>query len=227
MLTDKLTQNGILFLLTENQHMKRIIIVVTAVLVVAAGAGATYFLLNRDSGDQASLGSSEISTSGSDSEEVSINDLLTRNASLECTYDVVDGESTNTGIAYFSGAKDMYGEFTNKTEDKSSTAYVIRRGDTQYVWQKDANEGYKADVSAYDKDKQQQMSQQLDPDQKYKFSCKDWKKDTSKFEVPADIQFTDISAQLNQAQTASDEAREQACEALSNADAKAACKNAI
>lgn len=205
--------------------MKRVIIIVLAVLVVGGGVGASLYLLNQDSGDNNSQSLS--SDTKSVNEQVSINDLLTRNASLRCTYDVVEGESTNTGVAYFSGAKDMYGEFTNATTNKSSTAYVIRRGDTQYVWQKDATEGYKADVSAYDKEKQQQMSQSLDPDQKYQFSCKDWKRDVSKFEIPANIKFTDISSQLNQAQDVSTEAREQACEALSNADAKIACKNAI
>jgi hypothetical protein len=205
--------------------MKKVIIVVLAVLVVGGGVGASLYLLNQDSGDNNSQSSS--SDTKSVNEQVSINDLLTRNASLRCTYDVVEGESTNTGVAYFSGAKDMYGEFTNATTNKSSTAYVIRRGDTQYVWQKDATEGYKADVSAYDKDKQQQMSQSLDPDQKYQFSCKDWNRDASKFELPTNIKFTDISSQLNQAQNVSTEAREQACEALSNADAKTACKNAI
>lgn len=205
--------------------MKKVIIIVLAVLVVGGGVGASLYLLNQDSGDNNSQSLS--SDTKSVNEQVSINDLLTRNASLRCTYDVVEGESTNTGVAYFSGAKDMYGEFTNATTNKSSTAYVIRRGDTQYVWQKDATEGYKADVSAYDKEKQQQMSQSLDPDQKYQFSCKDWKRDVSKFEIPANIKFTDISSQLNQAQDVSTEAREQACEALSNADAKIACKNAI
>jgi len=203
--------------------MNKIVIVVIAVLVVGCGAGATLYLLNRDSGDK----SSKSGTSVPISEEVSIDDLSTRNASLRCTYDVVDGESTNSGVAYFSGAKDMYGEFTNSTANKSSTAYVIRTGDTQYVWQKDATEGYKADVSVYDKEKQKQMSQQLDTDQKYKFSCKKWQKDESRFEVPTDIKFKEISTQLNQAQNVSNEAREQACDAISNADAKAACKNAI
>lgn len=207
--------------------MNKIIVVVVAGLVIGASAVGAYIVLNKDNSNKESKNTSVSNLSRTTQEEVSINDLLTRNASLECTYDVVDGDSTNTGVAYFSGAKDMYGEFTNKTKDKSSTAFVIRRGDTQYVWQKDSSEGYKADVSAYDKEKQQQMSQSLDPNQKYQFSCKNWKKDSSKFEVPTDIKFTDISAQLNQAQGASNEAREQACEALGSAEAVTSCKNAI
>ena len=178
--------------------MKWIIAGVVAVVVIAGGAGA-YVMLSGDdqaNSEQAALVSSE--TKGATAEQASIEELLTRNASLKCSYNVRDGESTNTGTAYFSGGKNMYGEFTNTTTDTSMTAYVIRNADTQYVWQKDAKTGYKADVSAFTKEKQQQMSQQFDPSQKYKFACVDWDTDESRFTPPSTVTFTDISAQTQQ-----------------------------
>ncbi len=205
--------------------MKKIAIIIT-ITVLVGGVGA-YMLLKKDSNNSAKPSSSQSVSTKVETSDASINDLLTRNASLRCTYDVQDGGSKNSGTAYFSGAKDMYGEFTNTTKTSSSTAYVIRTGDTQYVWQKDAKQGYKADVSAYDKKKQEQMSQQLDPNKKYNFKCQNWDKDPSKFEVPSNIKFQDISAQLNQAQGASQEAKEKACDAITDPAAKNACKNAL
>ena len=170
---------------------------VIVLAVIAVGAGVYTMLGGDDSSEQASQTSGG-SDSVSKTEQVSVEELLTRNASLKCTYDVKDGESMNTGTAYFSGGKNMYGEFTNTQDDKSNSAIVIRNGDTQYVWQKDSTTGYKADVSAFNKEKQQQMSQQFDPDQKYKFNCENWEKDDSKFTPPSSVTFTDYSAQTEQ-----------------------------
>lgn len=178
--------------------MKWIIAGAVGLLVVAGGVGA-YVMLTRDNqsnSEQTALVSSE--TEGATSEQASIEELLTRNASLKCSYSVQDGASTNTGTAYFAGGKNMYGEFTNTTKDTTKKAYVIRNGDTQYVWQEDAKTGYRADVSAFTKQVQQQMSQQFDPAQKYKFSCIKWEKDDSLFTPPSNVKFTDISAQTQQ-----------------------------
>lgn len=178
--------------------MKWIIVGVVAVVVIAGGAGAYVMLSGDDQANSEQTASVSAETEGVTAEQASIEELLTRNASLKCSYDVKDGESTNTGTAYFSGGKNMYGEFTNTTNDTSMTAYVIRNGDTQYVWQKDAKTGFKADVSAFTKEKQQQMSQQFDPGKKYQFSCVKWSKDDSRFTPPSSVTFTDISAQTQQ-----------------------------
>lgn len=208
--------------------MKKVVIIVAAIVIVCGGA--VYALYNKNNNNRNNLSknsSSQPVTAESDGGSTSINDLLTRNASLKCTFDVEVGGSRSTGIAYFSGAKEMYGEFTNTSKTSTATAYVIRKDDTQYVWQKDSKTGYKADVSAFNKQKQQQLSQQLDPDKKYQFKCQNWDKEESKFNPPDNINFQDISAQLNQAQGASQDAKEAACDAISDPNARSSCKNAL
>lgn len=186
------------------------IITGATVLVVAAGGVGAYTLLKDDepASNQQVASTNQAAEPQPTTEQASIEELLTRNASLECTYEVNAAGSTNTGIAYFSGGKNMYGEFTNTKDGKSSTAYVIRNGDTQYVWTKDSNKGYKANVSAFTKEKQQELSQQFDPDQKYQFACKNWQEDASKFTPPSSVTFTDISAQTKQLQDAINSARQ-------------------
>ncbi len=181
--------------------MKWIIAGVVTLLVVVGGVGA-YVILgdeeNKTNNSQtASVNSDKSSVAA---ETVSIEQLLRRDASLKCTYNVKVGESTSSGTAYFSGGKNMYGEFTISSKDFTNTAYVIRNGDTQYVWQKGSKTGYKADVSAYKKEKQQQMSQQFDPEKKYKFSCENWEEDASLFQPPTSVTFTDIAAQTKKLQ---------------------------
>ena len=189
--------------------MKKIIIGVIIVLVVAGGAVA-YILLNNDkTANNQKTASVSNEKNISTTEQASIEDLLTRNASLKCSYNVNDTGSVNTGTAYFAGGKNMYGEFTNTVNGKSITAYVIRNGDTQYVWMKDSNTGFKTDVSASNKESQQQMSQQLDPDKKYQFDCVNWKKDESRFTPPTSVTFTDIAAQTKNLQEKINDASQQ------------------
>lgn len=188
--------------------MKKIIVVTLVIASLLALAEISYSLLSKNSDQAPRQTTAETKTTTKETEQVSLNDLINRKTSLKCTYDVKDGESRNNGVAYFSGAKDMYGEFTNKSNEESLTAYVIRRGDTQYVWQKGSNEGYKADVSAFTKEKQQQMSEELDPDKRYEFSCENWEKNESKFQLPKDIRFNDLSVQMKQVHKALEQAKE-------------------
>jgi hypothetical protein len=187
----------------DNDIMNKPIIVAAITLLILAGGVGAYFLINKDkyteSVSQAETGSNS-DNKGVKTEQASIEELLTRNASLKCNYKVNDAGSENVGFVYFSGGKDMHGEFTNteKGTGKSATVFVIISADTQYIWTKDSDVGYKADVSDSGKDKQQQMSQQFDPDKKYEFSCVNWQKDESKFTPPSSVTFTDISAQIQQ-----------------------------
>jgi len=175
--------------------MKRILIGAAVVLVVAGGAGA-YTLFNKDKAADGNKTVSVSTKSGTaTSEQASIEDLLTRNASLKCTYSVNEGEITNTGTAYFAGGKNMYGEFVTTADNKNTSVFIVRNGDTQYVWMKDSTTGFKTDVSAYGKEQQQQMSQQFDATKKYQFNCVNWTKDDSKFTPPSSVTFLDTAAQ--------------------------------
>jgi len=184
--------------------VKKIIIGLVAAAVVAGGIGAFVLLGNEDSSNNETSATTSTSpeTVRVATEQVSIEDLLTRNASLKCTFEVNEADSVNTGTAYFSGSKSMYGEFTNTANNVSNIAYVVRNGDTQYVWTKDSTIGFKTDVSASNKQSQQQMSQQFDPDQKYQFDCENWEKDESLFTPPASVTFTDMAAQASQLEEA-------------------------
>lgn len=176
--------------------MKKIIIGIIAVLVVAGGVGAYIALSKDESPDNQKTAAVSSENNAATTEQASIEDLLTRNASLKCTYNVSDAGIVSTGNAYFAGGKNMYGEFTNKVNNENITAYVIRNGDTQYVWMKDSNTGFKTDVSASNKASQQQMSQQFDPNKKFEFACVKWAKDESRFVPPASVTFTDIAKQI-------------------------------
>lgn len=200
--------------------MKWILAVVILVVVAAGGAGA-YWLTTKDDSD------SSAASNSSNIQEASITSLLSQGKSLKCTYDVIDNGAHNTGVAYFSGNKKMYGEFANEQNGKTVTSRVIRNGDTQYVWQPDSNTGYKADVSDSNQQSQQQKSDQYDPDHKYSFSCQSWSVDNGKFTPPSSVKFTDYSALLKQAPSTSETTKPEACNAIADPNAKAACLKAV
>lgn len=189
---------------------KSVVISIIGLLVVLGGGVAAYTLFStgQDSANQTT--NSSLSSSDSPTvEQASIEDLLTRNASLKCTYSVNEENVVNKGTAYFSGSKNMYGEFVSTVDGKDMLTYIVRNGDTQYVWVKDETVGFKNDVSTSNKETQQQTSQQIDPEKKYEFSCVNWEKDESLFTPPSSVTFTDIGEQSRQIQEAMDAAAQQ------------------
>lgn len=187
--------------------MNKVLIVGIIVGVIAIGGIGAYALFSGGGTSDTSnnvAGNSE--TVGSFTEQASIEELLTRNASLKCTYSMSEAGTESTGVAYFAGGKNMYGEFTYTSNGESTQVYSVRNGDTQYVWTKDATIGFKTDVSTSDKASQQQQSQQFDPEEKYAFACVNWNKDDSLFTPPASVSFTDVSAQSRQLEEAMDAA---------------------
>jgi len=186
--------------------MKKFIIIGVITVLVIGGGIAAYLLINNNAAGNENNVASNAETNNATIEQASVEDLLTRNANLKCTYDVEDAGSINSGLAYFSGGKNMYGEFTSTQDSTTTTAYVIRNGNTQYVWMPDSTTGFKSNVSASDKQSQQQMSQQYDPEAKYQFRCVNWDQDDSRFAPPGSVTFTDISEQNRLIQEAMNDA---------------------
>ncbi len=203
---------------------KNIIVATVTALIIGAGA---YTVFNKKDDNSSTPVSSQSVQNTSETTNASINDLITKNTSSKCTYNVEEDGSRNVGTVYFSGVKDMYGEFTSTKGETSETVFVIRQGDTQYFWQQGAVEGYKADVSSFDQQQQAQTSQRVDSDRKYEFKCQDWKKDESKFELPKSVNFQDISTLLNQSQQVAPGTREAVCNAITDPTSKSACLNAL
>ena len=137
------------------------------------------------------------------SKKSTLKTLLGMGKSLNCTYEFTDSESklTTRGTTYVSGknfATDI--ETTNPADTKKTLKnHMISDGEYLYTWgddQKGAGMKVKMESSAETDSKTIKTDVagvQEDMEKEYDMKCLPWGVDQSKFTVPSNIKFTDLS----------------------------------
>lgn len=207
--------------------------VLIALIVIAVLAGGWYFY----SGKQSSIPYSQNNSQGSsvgDKITGKFAELISAGKSMECTFSgETDGYKTS-GTVFVAG-KNMRGDFNSEAQGKMMDSHMIQDGETIYTWTTDPKQGMmmkisKEDVAKYKDGPADDSNKSFDMDQSYDYDCKAWGADPSKFEKPADIQFVDLSAQMEKAAKSMDQGGSSACSAcdqIEDEDAKASCKQAL
>ena len=117
--------------------------------------------------------------------------LMERGKSMKCTYTQKVDEEIANGIVYMAD-KNARIEITVSSGGKM---YAIMDHDWHYSWTEGSSKGYKMTAEAAELDKKMKekvsdLSKDID------FSCKPWKKDSSKFKTPSNIEFEDMSEMM-------------------------------
>lgn len=105
-------------------------------------------------------------------------------------------EINNVPVTDFSGDA----ENTNKDEDKIGSMYTISDEEYFYSWTSVSNEGLKFKIEAINLEEDQEKNYGNENDlsqENYDFKCSFWKTDDSKFDLPAEIEFKDLSKIIN------------------------------
>lgn len=156
----------------------------------------------------------------------SIESLLKAGKDVKCDITYLDG--SGSGVVYVADNK-VSGEFNIKsTEGIETESYMIQDGQYGYIWSGTQGTKIKVDATAASPTGNQQ--QNADLSKEVDLNCSAWSADSSKFEVPQDVQFTDLS-QLVKPQaspgTTNDSQGSSFCDQLTDPVAKAACLNAL
>lgn len=202
--------------------------IIIAVIAVVAIGGGVYYVVNKNndekSGDQ---------NSSQNSERTSLNGLLGQNKNVKCEFSQTDEQgSKSSGTVYVAGER-MRGNFTvqvnGQAEQKSN---ILQDKEYNYIWAENETNGIKTKIvdveAATDQQASNGQTQSIDQDTEYDYNCVDWSVDESQFQVPGGIQFTDFSAQLEQAGQAQQNpagAAQAACAQISDASIRAACES--
>lgn len=118
--------------------------------------------------------------------------LLAKGVSQKCDFSYITSDTSSNGTFYFSGKK-MRGDITSKANGKTSVFYLIRDGDTNYMWGTDLEAGFKMTLKEEDLKTNQQFVQYFNSDQKVDYKCAPWLVDNSKFTPSSSVKFTDLS----------------------------------
>lgn len=203
------------------------VVVISLIAAVVLGGGA-YYVINKNKDEK-----SNNQTNSQNSERTSLNSLLGQNKNVKCEFSQTDEQgSKSSGTVYVAGER-MRGNFTvqvnGQAEQKSN---ILQDKEYNYIWAENAANGIKTKVvdveAAADQQASNGQTQSVDQDTEYDYKCVDWSVDEAQFQVPGGIQFTDFSAQLEQAGQAQQDAAgaaQAACAQISDASIRAACES--
>lgn len=122
-----------------------------------------------------------------------LKNIIKSGKNLQCNFEYFKNEDEQTaGVVYLSGDNLRF-DATTSYGDKDSDIFLIRKGDTNYIWgaQLPKNAGLELNASIDELFANPQAQELLDPE-KYEYSCQDWKIDSTAFNLPDDIKFTDL-----------------------------------
>ena len=205
---------------------KNILIIIAVIALLGAG---WYFYAGKNAsmpypgGDNSSIGEK---MSGS------IADLINAGKSLQCSFSSsADGYSSD-GTVFVSGSN-VRGDFNSEQGGKETQSHMIQNGENIYTWTDEPKQGMVMKISKEDaqkyKDEAESSAGSFNMDDSYEYSCMPWGSDSSKFTPPSDVQFTDLSAQMEQMTESMKGNNQSACSACDSLDpeAKASCKQAL
>ena len=185
---------------------KKIFVIACLVMMATAFSGCD--LLGGDKGQETAKESEteqnkENNNKDNNEEESffgSMQDLLARGKSVKCTYKNVGGEDGEaTGVFYVAGDK-MRSEMDiiEKETGKEMEVNSIIIGDWMYTWNNFLPEGTKMNMKEmqdetsenYSQDETNKMKEEVD------YKCRPWIPDDSKFIVPTDVEFRDMTEMM-------------------------------
>ena len=136
--------------------------------------------------------------------------LIESGQSLECVVNREENGVNTTGHVYIDGSR-VRGTITNTSTDINYTSDFLTDGIYAYVWGK-TTEGDTAIKFRVD-DQNAEQDQVFDTSDRSGMECQPWTVDESTFNIPSDIEFTDISAQTDKLKQVSGDVLQDSCNA--------------
>ena len=173
-----------------------IIIIILAVLVIGGGV---YFLSNQSNSEN--LGGKEESYFSD-----KVTDMFKKEKPLECSTEVNNLEGQIKAVYYFDNENKMVRvemEMLNKNTGLTTNTVSIIKDNWNYFWDDLMNKDgmkIKFDENEDSISPTENLSLE-DSDLKFDFVCKDWKVDSSKFDLPKDKSFKDLSGMMDNLNT--------------------------
>ena len=212
---------------------KQLMVAAAVIILLLLGVGG-YFLFSKN---QAPYTQSQTSntTSGQESGSAmnSIVDLLTGGQTVTCTFSspVDENGYSGKGTIYISSGN-MRGDFETTMDGKITNMSMIRKGSDNYIWGDGMETGMKMTIAPEDLTKKtDEANKYVDLNKKVDYKCSPWGVDQSKFTPPSNIKFTDFSKMMEETtkmmKDKDGNIDSSLCDSIQDANAKAACKNAI
>jgi len=160
-----------------------------------------------------------------------LGDLMARKTPVKCEAGLdIEGKPQKQTM-YFAGDKFRV-EMAMQIDEYTNNTFMIVKDGWQYVWSQGDMPGllqagvkmkFDAETGGDGQSDAPMQNGGVDMDQVMNFSCVPWVPDASKFELPAGIEFTDLSATMQNLETSPQDLCA-VCEMIPDAAAKAECE---
>jgi type II secretory pathway pseudopilin PulG len=221
--------------------MKNIGIAIVAIIIILIVAGGGFFFL-KSSKTPVKTQVQTNNTKAAESQSIKRNavkgtilSLLDGGKTVSCTVNLPDNKGN--GTFYVANSKQFAGDFTSKgTDGKDIATHMISDGTYVYIWSAAMPSGFKMKLeTARNATNNAQTNQAVNLNQNVDMQCGAWTVDNSKFTVPSNIEFRDMSGFLQQAQpqvttapaTGGTQTGASACDQVPAGPARTACENAM
>ncbi|MEK9175927.1 MAG: hypothetical protein AAB520_00630 [Patescibacteria group bacterium] len=183
------------------RNKQAIIGIVIAVIILVGAAGA--FMLNKNkTATQPNSTTSATNTTNTSSNSAmsgSIQDIFRSTENRKCDFNVAGKSGGETQGTIYTSNNKTYGELTTTSNGKSSKMYLIRNGETFYMWGDSLPTGVKLTMSVDEMGSKMSGNASygnFDPNQKVDFKCGSWTVDSGKFTLPANVKFMDTGSMM-------------------------------
>ncbi len=165
-------------------------------------------------------------------------DLMNKSQSSKCVAKFDMDDQTHEQTIYFDGQnKKIRFEIEMNVDGRQNNVFAIVKDGWEYMWNEGdlsemGNMGMKLkfdDLQQANQNDETDSAAQtggVDIDQIMQFSCSPWVVDSSAFDSPANIEFTDITAQTQQFIEAAPQDACEICDMMPSEDLKAQCRQA-
>jgi len=171
--------------------------IVGAVVVVVIIAVVAFVLPHSGAPGAPAASNNSATAGGGTGTPMSLNGLLAAGVSQQCAFSSQNPQSETVAGTVYVTAGHLRGDFNSKNASGTLTAsHIITDGTTAYVWTDNPAQGFKmafADMSSSNT----AMHGGVSADQDMNYSCTSWANDQTKFTLPANITFEDMSAMMN------------------------------
>lgn len=164
----------------------------------------------------------------------SLRELLSRGMSQRCTFSTEADDAKTDGTIFAASGK-MRGDISTTTSEKSIMSHMIFSNNELYVWMDGETNGMKMTFDPNKVQDEETKQKTVDLDEKVDYQCSGWVGDSSLFEVPSSVTFTDLtslaiptvpSSGSSEGLMGGNESGCAACENLTD-EAKTQCKTAL
>lgn len=175
------------------------VLAVILVLAVLAVVGAGVYKARQNESEDTEVSELEGEMMATTSAQMSgsrLRELFNLSRDAVCNFSGSEAGVQSSGTVYISSNM-MRGDFVMKaTSTGTINTHMVRKGNEVYVWT--GAQGAKMEMGdlLVKSTTTTQSNASLDLDKKVDYKCESWSKDESKFALPTNIKFTDLSAMM-------------------------------